>query len=394
MPAPEKKQITGTGEDHYLTDSKYQGIEADLKKSGKKRRNSCKSDNGGSIHNNHPFPATRYQGSKAKITGWIWENIKDIEFETALDAFGGTGCVSHMLKREGKSVTYNDILKFNHIIGKALIENNNITLTDSDIEFLLRKNGGTDYKTFIRDNFRDIFYLDEENAWLDMAVKNISLLDGEYKQSLAYFALYQSCIIKRPYNLFHRANLSVRTSDVKRTFGNKTTWDRPFEELFRKFITEANNAVFCNGKTCRSINYDALKIPDEDYDLIYIDTPYISGRGTGVDYIDFYHFPEGMTDYDNWDDRILKKYKHRPIEGRRQNPWADKKKIYGAFEELIRKYKDSVLVISYRSDGIPSEDEIKNLLNKYKNNVCEVRNTDYRYALSNKKTSEILFIAE
>ena len=35
------------------------------------------------------FPKTRYQGSKLKILGWIWENIKDLKFNSALDAFGG-----------------------------------------------------------------------------------------------------------------------------------------------------------------------------------------------------------------------------------------------------------------------------------------------------------------
>ncbi len=45
------------------------------------------------------FPSTRYQGSKLKIVDWIWENIKDLEFNTALDAFGGTGCVAYLLKR-------------------------------------------------------------------------------------------------------------------------------------------------------------------------------------------------------------------------------------------------------------------------------------------------------
>jgi hypothetical protein len=48
----------------------------------------------------HPFPSTRYQGSKNKITDWIWEEIKDLNFQTVLDAFGGTGSVSHLLKRK------------------------------------------------------------------------------------------------------------------------------------------------------------------------------------------------------------------------------------------------------------------------------------------------------
>ena len=34
---------------------------------------------------------------------------------------------------------------------------------------------------------------------------------------------------------------------------------------------------------------DALDVPG-DYDLVYVDTPYIPKSGVGVDYQDFYHF--------------------------------------------------------------------------------------------------------
>jgi len=30
-------------------------------------------------------------------------------------------------------------------------------------------------------------------------------------------------------------------------------------------------------------------------DLVYIDTPYISAKGIGVNYFDFYHFLEGIV---------------------------------------------------------------------------------------------------
>jgi len=53
------------------------------------------------------FPTTRYQGSKLKLVNWIKANIQNLEFDTALDAFGGTGCISFMLKGLGKEVTYN-----------------------------------------------------------------------------------------------------------------------------------------------------------------------------------------------------------------------------------------------------------------------------------------------
>ncbi|MFH1922240.1 MAG: DNA adenine methylase, partial [Planctomycetota bacterium] len=62
-------------------------------------------------------PSTRYQGSKLKLLDFIWNHIKTLDFDTALDAFGGTGCVSYLLKAEGKTVTYNDYLEFNAIVG-------------------------------------------------------------------------------------------------------------------------------------------------------------------------------------------------------------------------------------------------------------------------------------
>ncbi|MDF2673582.1 MAG: hypothetical protein K0R09_1847, partial [Clostridiales bacterium] len=278
----------------------------------------------GMNYNEYKFPSTRYQGSKLKIVDWIWENIKDIEFNSVIDLFGGTGCVAYMFKKHGKSVIYNDILKFNNIIGKAVIENNNEILSDEEVEYILTKHSYS-YPTFIQDNFSDIFYLQGENEWLDYVSYNIRHLDNEYKRSVAYFGLFQACIIKRPYNLFHRANLYVRTSDVKRGFGNKTTWDTSFEKHFRTFINEANQAIFNNMHKCLSLNYDALDFPVEEYnaDLVYIDTPYINSKGVGTDYLDFYHFLEGLVRYDEWNELILPKYKHKTMKGRGESPWTN-----------------------------------------------------------------------
>jgi adenine-specific DNA-methyltransferase len=354
-------------------------------------------DNGNNKNSNfdiYKFPSTRYQGSKLKIVDWIWENIKDIEFNSALDLFGGTGCVAYMFKKHGKKVIYNDILKFNNIIGKALVENNSETLTDEEVEYILTRHN-YDYPTFIQDNFKGIFYLQQENEWLDYVSYNIRSIDNEYKRSIAYFALFQACIIKRPYNLFHRANLYVRTSDVKRGFGNKTTWDKPFEEHFRAFVNEANQAIFDNGQKCLSLNYDAFSFPIEKYDLnlVYIDTPYINSKGVGTDYLDFYHFLEGLVRYDEWHNLILPKYKHKTIKGKGESPWTDKKKILDAFDKVFSKFRNSTLVISYRDNGIPTQQEIVELLSKYKTNIVDV-GKEYKYALANDKTNEMLIIAK
>ena len=337
------------------------------------------------------FPSTRYQGSKAKLVDWIWEQISDLKFETCLDVFGGTGAVAYKFKKKNKKVTYNDILKFNCLIGKALIENSNVYLSPEEIDWIITRHKEVDYPDFIQDMFKDIYFTDEENAWLDYVTTNIHTISNIYKQALAFFALFQACIIKRPYNLFHRKNLYIRLAEVDRSFGNKTTWDKPFDDLFIKFINEANNAVFSNLLTNQAINFDAIGIPDK-YDLTYIDTPYISADGSSVDYHWYYHFLEGLTMYNKWNEHIDKDSKHRRLRIKR-SVWTDKNKIVNAFDKLFQHFKDSILVVSYRSDGIPSEKELISLIGKYKNEVRVEYFGQYKYVLSNNsKSKELLLI--
>jgi adenine-specific DNA-methyltransferase len=338
------------------------------------------------------FPSTRFQGSKLKIVDWIWDAIKHLEFESTLDAFGGTGCVSYLFKTKGKKVTYNDILKFNWYIGTALIENENVTLSEDDVEFVLKRHRSCKYPTFISDIFRDVYFTDEENKWLDIVVTNIGLLEDFYKRAIAYFSLFQSCIIKRPFNLFHRKNLYIRLSDVKRNFGNKVTWDTPFEIHFRQFVYEANQAVFTNGQQNKALNLDILDIQNQ-YDLVYIDTPYISCNGIGVDYLGFYHFLEGLANYSNWPEMIEYKSKHKRLKDK-ESIWTDKNKIHSAFDRLFEKFRESILVVSYRADGIPTVNELIGLLKKYKKNVRELNRKAYKYVLSTNNSSEVLLIGE
>lgn len=339
------------------------------------------------------FPSTRYQGSKLKLINWIWESIKHLKFNTVLDAFGGTGCVSYLFKTKGKIVTYNDILNFNYTIGKALIENKKTLLDKKDVEFILTKHNNFKYKTFITDEFHDIYYTDDENKWLDLVIQNIFRLNNEYKRALAFFALFQACIIKRPYNLFHRKNLYIRFSEVERSFGNKTTWDRSFYEHFIPFINEANNAVFDNGKLTKSINKNVFEIKNS-FDLVYIDTPYMNKNGVSVDYFDFYHFLEGIMIYYDWKKMIDLKSKHKRLESQ-YCIWSDKNKIKEAFVKLFDKFNESILVISYRDDGIPSIRELFNLLKQYKQKVTLLKYGQYKYVLSkNGSSSEVLLIGE
>lgn len=260
----------------------------------------------------NPFPSTRYQGSKRSLIEWIWEHTAPIDFDSVLDVFGGTAVVSHMFKSAGKKVIYNDSLRFNQKIAQALIENNSETLPQTALEALFASSD-VQSGTFIQETFKDIYFTDAENRWLDQVTTALDLASLTVHQAaIAWYALFQACIAKRPYNLFHRANLYMRTAEIERSFGNKTTWDTPFEQHMRHFVQEANAAVFDNGQKHHALCLEALQTP-RGADLVYLDPPYLSEKGIGVNYRDFYHFLEGILLGEAWGRAIDYRSKHRRL---------------------------------------------------------------------------------
>lgn len=348
-------------------------------------------------------PSTRYQGSKRRILPWLYENLKELEYETVLDGFGGTGSVSYLFKKIGKKVTYNDVLLSNYQTGKAIIENDGIKLDDSDLHFILHKNGFK-YPEFIQKTYKDIYYLDNENVWLDYVTHNIHMLSEKYegnllrkKQALAYHILFQACIAKRPYNLFHRKNLHMRLAKVERSFSNKKMWDIPFDELFLRFYNELSNKIFSNGQRNIAKCGDILKLRKKDYDLVYLDPPYIkSKQDIPVDYFGMYHFLEGIVNYDEWEKNINYNKKNKPLQ-KNKALW-NKNSVETNFNKIFNKFNDSIIVLSYGDPGYPSIDYIKELLFQYKKTV-RVEKKEYTYALNHScqngnKSYEVLIIAE
>ncbi|MBC8391237.1 MAG: DNA adenine methylase [Deltaproteobacteria bacterium] len=337
------------------------------------------------------FPSTRYAGSKRKIVDWIWDSVSFLDFEKVGDLFGGTAVVSNMFKRMNKSLIYNDILMSNYHCGVALIENDTEQLSDEDVSLTLTNN--PDKQNKVSQLFKDVFFTDSENDFIDNYICNVNqhFRNHKYKYSMLLWCLFQACIIKRPFNLFHRKNLYMRFSNVERSFGNKVTWDRPFEEYIDKFRQEINAAVFSNGKYCKSLNLNVFELQN-DFDLVYIDTPYIPQKGAPVDYRDFYHFLEGLCIYDEWEDHIDNDRKHRPLR-KTENPWNSKDTIHKAFEDLIYQFRKSHLAISYRSDGIPAIEELYKIIKQFKKNVRILYFGDYKYVLShNGNSQEVLII--
>jgi adenine-specific DNA methylase len=207
-------------------------------------------------------------------------------------------------------------------------------------------------------------------------------------------ALFQACLAKRPFNLFHRANLSLRTTSVERTFGNKTTWERPFEELVLRFVNEYNAAVFCNGQKNKVIGgYDALNSPN-GVDLVYMDPPYVGKAWSeGTNYANLYHFLEGIADYDNWESNIDYCTKTRRFTSKNHSSrFVRKTEVMFAFFELLERFQDNILVISYRANGYPDVEEIRDKLILLGKRVS-VAERPHKYVLSRRDDAELLIVA-
>jgi adenine-specific DNA methylase len=194
--------------------------------------------------------------------------------------------------------------------------------------------------------------------------------------------------------------LEIRTSDVKRSFGNKITWDKPFEEHYIRFANEANDLIFDSGKNCIATNRSVLQIDPYGIDLIYLDPPYIRKDSTNEssDYLKCYHFLEGLSNYTKWHEMI----DFTTPNLRMRNPYnADEFSEYQIFEtieEILHKFRKSIIVLSYKKGGTPSIDTLRKMMKKFKKEVYTT-SMHYKYALNNQngnalKNREVLIIGK
>ena len=341
------------------------------------------------------LPVTRYYGSKRRVVEKIWDALAEhhIEFDTMLDLFGGTGIVSYYMAKSGKTVVYNDILSFNCEIAKALLKSPKGVFSEAQALRLLQREPNREYQTIIEDYFDDIYYPRDENRIIDTVVQNIAYLD-EAEKSSAYYVLFQSCIIKRPFNIFHRKNLNLRTGFTEANFGNKTTWEQSFESLFVKFTRELNEFQFEELPHVEVTNMSALHC-NRDADLVYIDTPYFSEkRSAAITYHNRYHFLEGLMHYENIPNQINQVKVNKEIRFG-ENPEFEKRNHYlEDLNTLLNRHQQSIIALSYTSAGFPSIEELCNVMRQYKNHVliCNLGNHSFALNRSNTDRQEVLII--
>jgi adenine-specific DNA-methyltransferase len=341
------------------------------------------------------LPVTRYYGSKRKLVERIWNSLqeKHIEFDSFLDIFGGTGIMSYHMANHGKAVIYNDIFTFNCKIAEALLATPRGTLLCEDALRLLRRDENREYHQYIEDIYSGIYYTNEENRTIDTVVQNIMHLPPQ-QQASAYYVLFQSCLIKRPFNIFHRRNLYLRENHMESNFGNYVTWEKSFESLFKQFADELNKFQFQTHHNVTIVNNSALECPNEA-DVVYIDTPYFNKKSGGVSYHSRYHFLEGLVYYEDIPAKVNYNKANREIEIHKSAEFETRGNYMKELDDLLGHYPHSTILLSYTSEGYPTIEELEVLLKRHKNHIETIYFGKYNFALnrSNQNRQEVLLIA-
>jgi adenine-specific DNA-methyltransferase len=313
------------------------------------------------------FPQLRFMGSKFRLLPWLHEAFHGIEFQSAIDAFSGSGSVAYLLKAMGKRVIANDFLNFSATIGKAIIENPGITLDDASVSRLSRRPRHS--RDFIRRTFGGIFYTADDLRFLDEVWENIRRLRAPYRRAIALAALTRSCVKRQPRGVFTVSGDPDHYKDGRRDLRLS------LEEHFIEQVAAYNRCVFSNGRVNRALRGDVFAVDPEGIDLVYMDPPYVP-RSDDNCYIKRYHFLEGLSCY--WEGQpILETSRVKKI-AKRYTPFSYRRDSLTAFDRLFAHFRNSVLVLSYSSNGYPDLDVLVELMGRYKQRIG-VRERDHRY---------------
>lgn len=320
------------------------------------------------------FPATRFMGSKHKLLQEIHDLTKQFRFDTAIDLFSGTGIVSYLFKAQGKAVVSNDLMAMASTISKALIANDCVRLSPSNIETLVDDSGPVD--DFVRKTFKGLYFSDSDNRFIDVVRSNLERLPSSTHRALGRSALIRACIKRRPRGIF------TYTGD--RYDDGRKDLKKSLLEHFVQAVVDLNAAVFSTGAKSNSRLGDAMTlVARPESCLVYIDPPYFT-PGSDNDYVRRYHFVEGLAR--DWrgveiqEHTSTKKFRAYPT------PFSTRIGAASAFDRLFQRFAASTLVVSYSSNSLPGLEEMTSLLARHKRYV-EVIPLKYRYSFGNQAKS-------
>ncbi|RYF37885.1 MAG: DNA methyltransferase, partial [Cytophagaceae bacterium] len=168
------------------------------------------------------------------------------------------------------------------------------------------------------------------------------------------------------------------------------------EDHFVEQCAAFNNIVFDNGLKHTVKKQDVFKSDPSGIDLVYLDPPYVP-RADDNCYMKRYHFVEGLSCY--WQGlEIMEETKTKKV-AKPFSAFGSRKNATDAFDRMFKIYKDSIIVLSYSSNGYPDLSELTSLMKRYKRQIT-VHEKSHRYhfgthsAVSRSEVQEYLIVGQ
>ena len=327
------------------------------------------------------YPKINYIGNKEKLVPWII-NEMPLKKGTVLDIFAGGCSVSYALKKAGFKVISNDILYADYVIAKALIENENNSLTADvfeikiDEEEYLRKRKQIDFLS------NKLYYPDEVDELARFILISEKLND--HNKYLFLALLRRAMIRKLPYSrmnvpwdqiqLLRDEEYSYKKYKRKRAYHNQSFKSHMLENL------QAYNDAPFKAEKCSALKKDAWELATDigSIDIVYMDPPYPSTMNNYDAFYGLFDLMFGIND--------------------EHVDFTSKKTFLDNLEELVYKLRDKTkyIVISQNTRVKPEPQLIKKMLEKYGSVIIKEKKHNYQVTGKENKNSnkEILFIVK
>lgn len=223
-----------------------------------------------------------YLGGKRRLLGAIFKDAPPPEEAPVfVDAFLGGGSVSLYAKARGYQVLCNDVADRSFIVGKALIENDRVILSENDVTRLFFREQG-DEPGFVERTYSPDTFAPRHARFLDLALANAGRLEGP-KRWLSLLLVVKYALRMRPMGNWG-AKTIIRQVEPRR-------WDEMNPYYVRDIFARGmpghpvrvaeqvrraiNEGVFSNARKNECRQQDVFDfLAGVHGDVVYLDPPY------------------------------------------------------------------------------------------------------------------------
>ena len=218
-----------------------------------------------------------YFGGKRKLAKKIMRYAEGKRF---IDAFMGGGSIALLAKAKGFQVAANDVAERSAIVGRALIENDEVFIEEEDVLRLFVPNAAN--RHYVRDHKANQFKA-ELCDFLDNARANIDEVNDPIKRAVMMLLWVRIIFYYRPMGTFTHIRAVEKIEDeqadtpILRSLQER--YSQPLMAVVRDLAENINSGVFSNGLENEFHQKDVFEFLSQiEGDTVYLDPPYYGAQ--------------------------------------------------------------------------------------------------------------------